>query len=84
MQEIKMAVADGAKEIDIVINRFLTAEPFSWLLLNWRTEAKSMELTNLISFRQLALEQRWTELYEEVKQMKVRIFLTQSQRWIMS
>merc|ERR1719382_1014557 len=40
LQEIKMAVADGAKEIDIVINR------------------------------QLALEQRWTELYEEVKQMK--------------
>merc|ERR1712088_1214407 len=38
LQEIKMAVADGAKEIDIVINR------------------------------QLALEQRWTELYEEVKQ----------------
>merc|ERR1711971_833226 len=35
LQEIKMAVADGAKEIDIVINR------------------------------QLALEQRWTELYEE-------------------
>ena len=25
-----------------------------------------------ISFRQLALEQRWTELYEEVKQMKVQ------------
>merc|ERR1711953_669288 len=40
LQEIKMAVADGAKEIDIVINS------------------------------QLALEQRWTELYEEVKQMK--------------
>jgi len=40
LQEIKMAVADGAKEIDIVINR------------------------------QLALEQRWTELYEEVKEMK--------------
>merc|ERR1712226_754183 len=40
LREIKMAVADGAKEIDIVINR------------------------------QLALEQRWTELYEEVKQMK--------------
>merc|ERR1712223_1003007 len=40
LQEIKMAVADGAREIDIVINR------------------------------QLALEQRWTELYEEVKQMK--------------
>merc|ERR1712158_124165 len=40
LQEIKMAVADGAKEIDIVINR------------------------------QLALEQRWTELYDEVVAMK--------------
>ena len=35
-----------------------------------------MEVTALISFRQLALEQRWTELYEEVKQMKVRIFIS--------
>ena len=40
LQEIEIAVEDGAKEIDIVINR------------------------------QLALEHRWSELYEEVKAMK--------------
>ena len=41
--------------------------------LRLRTEIiKTMELTTLTSFRQLALEQRWTELYEEVKEMKVR------------
>ena len=32
----------------------------------------NMQLGKSISFRQLALEQRWTELYEEVKQMKVQ------------
>merc|ERR1739848_769016 len=40
LEEIKYAINEGAKEIDIVINRTL------------------------------ALQQKWTELYEEVKAMK--------------
>ena len=44
LEEIKMAIAAGAKEIDIVINR------------------------------KLALNQQWTELYEEVKKVEISDF----------